>query len=97
MRASTLAFAMFSTFVFAHTASSENRKFGDFDCTEDCSGHAAGYRWAERHDIVDEADCPLGNSRSFHEGCLAFVRDPARGEEEDEDGSVLEEPLMPPF
>lgn len=43
-------------------------------CTVDCSGHQAGYDWAERHDITDEDDCG-GNSESFIEGCKAYVRE----------------------
>jgi hypothetical protein len=49
---------------------------GDADCTQDCSGHEAGYKWAEEHDIADEDDC-TGNSESFIEGCKAYVADNA--------------------
>jgi hypothetical protein len=45
-----------------------------FNCTVDCSGHEAGYRWAEQHSIDDEDYCPDGDSESFHEGCIAYVR-----------------------
>lgn len=48
--------------------------FGDYDCTEDCSGHEAGYDWAEENDIYDEYDCD-GNSNSFNEGCLSYVEE----------------------
>jgi len=27
--------------------------FGGYECTKDCSGHAAGYDWAEEHGIDD--------------------------------------------
>ena len=47
---------------------------GDADCTQDCSGHEAGYKWAEENDISDEDDC-TGNSESFIEGCKAYVAD----------------------
>jgi hypothetical protein len=43
-------------------------------CTVDCSGHQAGYDWAERHDIDNENNC-RGNSDSFIEGCKAYVRE----------------------
>ena len=46
--------------------------FGGYECTEDCSGHEAGYNWAEENDISDEYDCD-GNSNSFNEGCTAYV------------------------
>ena len=65
------------------------RTFGGYDCTIDCSGHAAGYRWAEDQDVHDESDCPLGNSNSFYEGCLAYTEDPSRGADEDDDGRPI--------
>lgn len=43
-------------------------------CTDDCSGHDAGYEWAEEHDITDADDC-TGNSQSFVEGCEERVED----------------------
>lgn len=51
--------------------------FAGDECTEDCSGHEAGYRWAEDKGIDDPDDCG-GKSWSFEEGCRAF----ASGEEE---------------
>lgn len=50
------------------------RTFNGYDCTEDCSGHEAGYEWAEENDIYDEYDCD-GYSNSFIEGCQAYVED----------------------
>jgi hypothetical protein len=51
--------------------------FDGYDCTGDCSGHEAGYKWAEEHTIDDESDCDnagnSSNSPSFAEGCKAFV------------------------
>ena len=52
-------------------------KFAGYDCTEDCSGHEAGYAWAEEHDISDGDECDAAgehsNSPSFAEGCHAYV------------------------
>lgn len=48
--------------------------FGGYECTEDCSGHQAGYEWAENNDISAEYDCG-GNSNSFIEGCLSYVEE----------------------
>lgn len=48
--------------------------FGEYECTEDCSGHEAGYSWAEENDISDESDCG-GNSNSFIEGCISYVEE----------------------
>jgi hypothetical protein len=40
-------------------------------CTEDCSGHDAGYQWAQENEITDPDDCD-GNNDSFLEGCRAY-------------------------
>ena len=48
--------------------------FHGYDCTVDCSGHEAGYEWAEDNDINDVYDCD-GNSDSFNEGCEAYVEE----------------------
>jgi hypothetical protein len=51
--------------------------FDGLQCSGDCSGHEAGYKWAEEHDIDDEDDCEAAgdnsNSPSFAEGCKAYV------------------------
>jgi hypothetical protein len=67
------------------------REFGGYDCSDDCSGHAAGYRWAEAHSITDESECPhRGGASSFYEGCLVYVEDPNRGADEDDDGDDID-------
>ena len=48
--------------------------FNGYPCTVDCSGHEAGYEWAERKGINDISDCG-GNSNSFIEGCQSFVEE----------------------
>ena len=96
MRAYIVALAVFSTFAFVHAANSQDRTFGDFDCTDDCSGHAAGYKWAAQHGIDNENDCPYGNSQSFHEGCIAHTRDPSLYEESDDGGNPVGEPVERP-
>ena len=69
----------------------EARTFGGHECTDNCSGHAAGYRWAEEQDISNVNDCPLnGNATSFYEGCLVYVDDPDRGANEDDDGDPID-------
>lgn len=47
---------------------------GSDDCTEDCSGHEAGYEWAKDNDICD-TDYDEGNSDSFNEGVVAWAED----------------------
>jgi hypothetical protein len=66
------------------------REFGGY-----CSGHKAGYEWAEARDIEDEAKCEAilrhwPKRVSFYEGCLVYVEDPARGADEDDDGDEIE-------
>jgi hypothetical protein len=74
-------------------ARAQDRTFGDFECTDDCSGHAAGFKWAEKHSIDDEADCPQGNSQSFHEGCIAYTRDPSMDPDADDQGHQVGMPV----
>ena len=61
--------------------------FGGYECLDGCSGHAAGYDWAERRGVVT---CPRGKSESFHEGCLAYMEDPSRGSDEDDGGNQID-------
>lgn len=46
----------------------------NWNCTDDCSGHKAGYDWAEKKGISDPSDCG-GNSTSFIEGCEAYANE----------------------
>lgn len=80
----------------APDASSEReRKQKTFDgdpCTSDCSGHEAGYNWAESHGIDEDDDCDAAgehsNSPSFAEGCKAYVRgDASDGDTTDDDSN----------
>lgn len=65
---------------------------GDYTCTEDCSGHEAGFAWAQDHDFTDPSDCG-GNSQSFVEGCEAFAeaRQAQADEEAQEAGRIAAE------
>lgn len=47
--------------------------FDGYKCTDDCSGHQAGYDWAGDNDIDDEDSCDTP-SQSFNEGCQSFVQ-----------------------
>lgn len=52
-------------------------EFHGYGCLgEDCSGHNAGYQWAEDSGVTDPAECG-GNSWSFQEGCAAFAEEHA--------------------
>jgi hypothetical protein len=56
--------------------------FQGYPCTVDCSGHEAGYEWAEENDIDDPDDCG-GNSQSFIEGCQAYGEERMQEAEEE--------------
>lgn len=51
-----------------------SRQFGRYTCTQDCSGHRAGYEWAHRRGIRTRSRCG-GRSQSFIEGCWAYVEE----------------------
>lgn len=55
--------------------------FDGYQCTDDCSGHQAGYDWAEQNDIDDEDACNTP-SQSFNEGCQSYIDE---NSDEDED------------
>jgi hypothetical protein len=72
---------------------SHAQTFNGYECTQDCSGHEAGYDWAQQRGIDDDSDCG-GNSNSFIEGCKAFVDEnggPAYGEEDQDANSGYEQ------
>ncbi|GEM_PF-2183600 len=48
--------------------------FKGYECTDDCSGHEAGYDWAYEKDIRNKEECS-GNSQSFIEGCYSYVEE----------------------
>jgi hypothetical protein len=62
--------------------------FGGYDCSDDCSGHKAGFEWAERNDITDEYDC-ASKSVSFNEGCAAYADDRYRDADYDDDRNYI--------
>jgi hypothetical protein len=77
--------------IVAVASAASAREFGGYECSENCSGHAAGYRWAEAHGITSELDCPLrGRAISFYEGCLVYVQDSDRGADQDDDGDDID-------
>jgi hypothetical protein len=63
--------------------------FAGSPCTSDCSGHEAGYNWAEEHGIDDESDCDTAgdtsNSPSFAEGCRAYVQESGATDDTDDE------------
>jgi len=68
--------------IFLSTAHCLAGDFMGYPCTEDCSGHEAGYSWAEEKGITDESDCG-GNSQSFIEGCQAYAEEQQTQEDQE--------------
>lgn len=68
-----------SIYDYDETVTSEN-----WTCTDDCSGHEAGYEWAEENGIIDPYDCD-GNSDSFIEGCEAYANEYQMNESDEDD------------
>lgn len=64
--------------------SAQANSFGDYQCLDDCSGHQAGFDWAEQNQIDDEASCSTF-STSFNEGCVSFVQGTASAVDDDDD------------
>ncbi|MES9948977.1 MAG: hypothetical protein ABW118_08465 [Candidatus Thiodiazotropha sp.] len=75
-----LIFAFLCFFVLPSPTNAAD--FHGYPCTQDCSGHKAGYAWAEKKYITKRENCG-GKSNSFIEGCYAWVEDQA-GEVDDE-------------
>jgi hypothetical protein len=49
--------------------------FGGLPCTDDCSGHLAGFRWAKQQRVKERSTCWGGGStsKSFSEGCEFYL------------------------
>lgn len=45
------------------------RTFKGSPCTKDCSGHTAGYRWADKYNVADPNRCNSRSPKSFVKGC----------------------------
>lgn len=52
------------------------QRFHGVACTKDCSGHKAGYAWAEANSDADLDECE-SNSKSFTEGCQIYYYESA--------------------
>ena len=46
-------------------------------CSNNCSGHMAGYRWAKARSVSNQGRC-IVDSSSFTEGCLSYIDETAR-------------------
>lgn len=79
-------FIVFLVATIAFPQFSYAEDFKGYPCTVDCSGHEAGYEWAEDKGITDPDDCG-GNSNSFIEGCQAYAEEQQDSPQEDSFGS----------
>ena len=77
-----------------YTANTQDRTHAALNCTVDCSGYDAGYKWAEQRGIDDEDYCPDGN-KFFYEGCVAYVGGPSGAANEADNGIGVPPPLNP--
>jgi hypothetical protein len=59
-------------------------------CLGDCSGHQAGYDWAEQNDVNDESSCSTP-SASFNQGCESYVEENAASVSDDEEDDEEED------
>jgi len=92
MRDYLLLFSACTVLVGFGPVNAQDRSFGDHECTDDCADHAAGYQWAEKYQITESSECPLDNSESFREGCLAYMKDRYRKSDQDDDGKPIDAP-----
>ena len=65
-------------FIAEMRARAERHKTFEGDpCTGNCSGHQAGYDWAQKNLITDREDCDTAgdhyNSPSFAAGCRSYL------------------------
>lgn len=82
--------ALISSLLFCSYQPGYSQTYEGRECSDDCSGHKAGYEWAAENDITDEDQCD-GNISSFREGCEAYVENPDRLDTEyDDDGNFIE-------
>ena len=65
------------------------KTFGGYDCSGNCSDHRAGFEWAAKEIVTDEADCGA-NVSGFAEGCKVFAQNPSRGSDIDDQGDPVE-------
>ena len=79
-----VALAAFVAALSLSVSVATTQTFHGYPCTVDCSGHEAGYEWADREGIEDPDDCG-GNSDSFIEGCQAWAEEQ---QEQNEDSSA---------
>jgi hypothetical protein len=76
------------TLIPRNTRPTYARYFGGYECTKACQTHAIGFAWARARGVTDPDDC-RGPSRSFVEGCRAYLRDRLRDFTKDDAGKPV--------
>lgn len=64
----------FALLAFIIASAAYASDFHGYLCTKDCSGHRAGYKWAQHNNIDKPEEC-RGKSQSFIEGCYAWIEE----------------------
>lgn len=82
------------SFITLAVTKADARQFGGYPCVDDCSGHKAGYDWADQHAVGAPAECEdilrrSPDQTSFYEGCVVYTEDPGRGSDEDDAGMPI--------
>jgi hypothetical protein len=96
VRGHALVFAIGFAIAFACPVNAQQRTFGGYPCKHECDLHVAGYEWAKVRGIDDKRLCIYGSSRSFVEGCFAYVHNPFRNADKDDEGNPVGVSVVPP-
>jgi hypothetical protein len=89
MRPYALALVIGALMALETPVSAQHRSFGGYRCTQVCDLHAEGFKWARVRGVGDKRQCPYVLSKSFQEGCLAFIQNPSREPDEDDEGNPV--------
>lgn len=90
MKLLTFQLALLLLSIFTHHKIVFAEDFMGYPCTENCSGHEAGYEWAQENGIIDPDVCD-GHSDSFIEGCQAYAEEQENSDSIDDEDSETEE------
>ena len=61
-------------FVISCAFAAQAKEFKGYPCKSECEGHKAGYAWAQEKQVEEKFEC-FSDSRSFTEGCYAYIDD----------------------
>ena len=79
-------------FLQASNRAEAQDSFNGYPCTQDCSGHQAGYEWAQQNGITSPSQCG-GSSQSFSEGCQSYAEENAGTGAQDSDDDDVDDGL----